>query len=158
MYKHILVPLDGSPTGALALKEAASLAKLCGATLHLLHIVDSMQHITGFEPPMVHITDVRPRFMQAGQDVLDEACQKLAEHGVAVTPLLLENPGARVAELIVDNAQRLGVDLIVMGTHGRRGVNRLLLGSDAEQTVRLAGVPVLLVRAREESVPDEEAS
>ncbi|MFT4266401.1 MAG: universal stress protein [Xenophilus sp.] len=149
MYKNILVPLDGSPTAELALEEAAVLARLSGATLQLLHIVDAMEHITGFEPPAVHISDIRPRFMAAGQAVLDRAQARLQAQGVAVAGTLLESPGARVSELIAEQARRLGADLIVMGTHGRRGVDRLLIGSDAEQTARIASVPVLLVRARE---------
>lgn len=148
MYKNILVPLDGSPTAELALQEAATLARLSGATLQLLHIVDAMAHITGFEPPAVHIGAIRPRFMAAGQAVLDRAQAALQAQGVAAVGTLIESPGARVSELITEQARQLGADLIVMGTHGRRGVDRLLIGSDAEQTARIASVPVLLVRER----------
>lgn len=149
MYKNILVPLDGSPTAELALKEAATLAQLSGATLQLLHIVDAMEHITGFERPSVHINDIRPRFMAAGQAVLDQAQAQLRAQDVQAASTLLESPGARVSEQIAEQARKLSADLIVMGTHGRRGVDRLLIGSDAEQTARIASVPVLLVRARE---------
>jgi len=148
MYKTLLVPLDGSPTAQLALDEAAALARLSGAGVHLLHIVDAMEHITGFEPPAVHIGDIRPRFLQAGRDILDRAAQALAAQGVASASTLVESSGERVSELIAAHAAKIGADLIVLGTHGRRGVDRLLIGSDAEQLARIAPVPVLLVRAR----------
>ncbi|HVR49342.1 MAG TPA: universal stress protein [Pseudorhodoferax sp.] len=148
MYKTLLVPLDGSATAQLALDEALVLARLSGASVQLLHIVDAMEHITGFEPPAVHIADIRPRFLKAGQQILDQAAALLAAQGVAVRTTLLESRGERVSELIAAQATRLGADLIVLGTHGRRGVDRLLIGSDAEQLARIAPVPVLLVRER----------
>lgn len=148
MYKTLLVPLDGSATAQLALDEALVLARLSGATVQLLHIVDAMEHITGFEPPSVHIGDIRPRFLQAGQQILEQAAALLQAQGVAVHTTLLESRGERVSELIAAQATRLGADLIVLGTHGRRGVDRLLIGSDAEQLARIAPVPVLLVRER----------
>lgn len=148
MYKTLLVPLDGSATAQLALDEALVLARLSGASVQLLHIVDAMEHITGFEPPAVHIGDIRPRFLQAGRQILEQAAALLAAQGVAVHTTLLESHGERVSELIAAQATRLGADLIVLGTHGRRGVDRLLIGSDAEQLARIAPVPVLLVRER----------
>ncbi|CAN7601398.1 universal stress protein [Pseudorhodoferax sp. LjRoot39] len=148
MYKTLLVPLDGSATAQLALDEALVLARLSGASVQLLHIVDAMEHITGFEPPAVHIGDIRPRFLQAGQQILEQAAALLQAQGVAVHTTLLESRGERVSELIAAQATRLGADLIVLGTHGRRGVDRLLIGSDAEQLARIAPVPVLLVRER----------
>jgi nucleotide-binding universal stress UspA family protein len=148
MYKNLLVPLDGSPTAQLALDEAAMLAHLSGATIHLLHVVDALQHITGFEPPAIHIADVRPRFLQAGQQLLDDAAAVLRAKGLTVQTKLMETAGARIAEVIADQAANGAADVIVLGTHGRRGVERLLIGSDAEQLARIAPVPVLLVRAR----------
>lgn len=148
MYKTLLVPLDGSATAQLALTEAAQLAKLSGASVRLLHIVDAMEHITGFEPPAVHIGDIRPRFLKAGQQILDQARAELTTQGVSAECTLLESKGERVCELIAAQATQHEADLIVLGTHGRRGVDRLLIGSDAEQLARIAPVPVLLVRER----------
>ena len=67
---------------------------------------------------------------------------------VAVDTVLHENTSGRVAEIVADEATSWGADLVVLGTHGRRGVGRLILGSDAEQVLRLAPVPVLMVRDR----------
>lgn len=148
MYHRLLVPLDGSATAALALDEAAQLARLAGATVVLLHVVDAMAHVTGFEPPLVHIQEVRPTFLRNGQALLDAARQTLQAQGVTAETVLLESRGERVSQLIADQASQSGCDLIVLGTHGRRGVDRLLLGSDAEQVARIAAMPVMLVRPR----------
>ena len=153
MYQRLLVPLDGSATAALALDEAAQLARLAGATVVLLHVVDAMDHVTGFEPPLVHIQEVRPTFLRNGQALLDAARQTLEAQGVTAETVLLESQGERVSQLIADQASQAGCDLIVLGTHGRRGVNRLLLGSDAEQVARIAAMPVMLVRPRGQERP-----
>jgi len=146
MYKKLLVPLDGSPTSRLALAEAAMVAKLCGARIELLHVVNELDHISGREPPAVYIREIRPMFLKAGRELLDAARAELAAEGIEVETLLQESKGARVSELIVDRAVQGGADLIVLGTHGRRGVNRVLIGSDAEQVSRTSPVPVMLVR------------
>ena len=146
MYSRFLVPLDGSPTSFLALDHAAELARLSGATVILLHIVEPTRHSTGFERPEVYIKDVRPRFLKAGQTLLDEAASRLRREGIATETVLLESGTERVSEQIAQQAEVSDCDLIILGTHGRRGVNRLLLGSDAEQVARIAPVPVMLVR------------
>lgn len=84
--------------------------------------------------------------MAAGQTLLDEAAGQLRQDGLAVQTVLLESKGERVSELIAQQAEALRCDLVVLGTHGRRGVDRLLLGSDAEQVARIAPAPVMLVR------------
>lgn len=148
MYSRLLVALDGSPTSALALDHAAALARLSGAAVVLLHVIEPTRHSSGFERPKVYIDEVRPRFLAAGQAMLDEAANRLREQGIAAQTLLLENGVERVSEQIARQAETSGCDLIVLGTHGRRGVGRLLLGSDAEQVARVATVPVMLVRQR----------
>lgn len=146
MYSRLLVPLDGSPTSLLALDHAAGLAGLSGATVILLHIIEPTQHSTGFERPEVYIKDVRPRFLEAGQALLNEAANRLRQDGIATETVLLESDIERVSEQIARQAEESDCDLVILGTHGRRGVGRLLLGSDAEQVARIAPVPVMLVR------------
>ena len=86
------------------------------------------------------------------QELLDDGKGRAAANGsVNVETVLVEHAAARVSERIVDQAKSWGADLIVMGTHGRRGVGRVLLGSDAEQTARIAPVPVLLVRVLDDT-------
>lgn len=146
MYSRLLVPLDGSPTALLALDHAAALARLSGATVVLLHVIEPLRHSTGFERPSVYIDEVRPRFLAAGQALLDEAAIRLRQDGIGAETVLLESGIERVSEQIARQAETSGCDLIILGTHGRRGVDRLLLGSDAEQVARIAPVPVMLVR------------
>ena len=71
MYSRLLVPLDGSATAELALHHAAALARLSGATLVLLHVIEEMKHCNGFERPQVYVEQVRPGFLAAGQALLD---------------------------------------------------------------------------------------
>ena len=146
MYSRLLVPLDGSPTALLALEHAAALARLSGATVVLLHVIEPLRHSTGFERPRVYIEDVRPRFMATGQALLDEAANRLREDGIASETVLLESSTERVSEQIARQAEARQCDLVILGTHGRRGVDRLLLGSDAEQVARTAPEPEKLVR------------
>ena len=146
MYSRFLVPLDGSPTSLLAIDYAADLARLSGATVILLHVIEPTRHSTGFERAEVYIKDVRPRFLAAGQALLDEAANRLRQDGIAVETVLLESGTERVSEQIAHQTEINDCDLVILGTHGRRGVDRLLLGSDAEQIARIAPVPVMLVR------------
>ena len=150
MYQRILVPIDGSPTSNRGLDEAIQLAKLTGASLRLIHIVDEMTFATGFETYAAYAGDVIPMMRQAGEEILALGKARVAAAGLdKVETQLLESFAVRVWELVVEQAQDWKADLIVIGTHGRRGMGRLLMGSDAEQILRMAPVPVLLVRAPE---------
>ena len=149
MYQRIFVPIDGSATSTQGLDEAIKLAKLTGASLRLIHVGDALTFATGFEPYAAYANDVIPIMMEAGQKILDQGKARAEANGVKVDTLLLDSLAARVSDTIIEQAKAWNADLIVIGTHGRRGVGRWLLGSDAEQIVRMAPVPVLLVRAPE---------
>jgi len=88
---------------------------------------------------------------QAGESILQEGKARVENAGVKVDTVLVDSVAVRLFEAVNDQVAAWNADLIVIGTHGRRGVGRLLLGSDAEQIVRTAPVPVLLVRATEAS-------
>jgi nucleotide-binding universal stress UspA family protein len=145
VYKRIFVPVDGSSASNAGLKEALKLAKDQKARLRLLHIVDEL---VVFNTPEAgfNIQSVMESMRRSGQQLLDRAVKLVASRGVKAESALIESAGVRVADVITRQAKRWRADLIVMGTHGRRGVNRMLMGSDAELVVRNAGVPVLLVR------------
>jgi nucleotide-binding universal stress UspA family protein len=102
---------------------------------------------SGFETFAAYAGDVVPAMRKSGAAVLARARARAAAAGLEVDTLLLESTGPRASELIVEQARAWAADLIVIGTHGRRGIGRFLLGSDAEQVLRLAPVPVLLVRS-----------
>lgn len=149
MYQRILVPFDGSTTSALGLDEAIKLAKLTGASLRLIHIVDAFTITTGLVPSAHYADEVSPQAKEAGEQILEQARTRVEASGVKVDTFLFSTLLPRVSETVVEQAKAWKADLIVIGTHGRRGVGRVLLGSDAEQIVRTAPVPVLLVRAPE---------
>ena len=146
MYERILVPYDGSSTSESGLQEATRLAKLCGARIRVVHLIDDLTFATGFESGAIYASDVLPAMRKIGTETLDRARAKVAAAGVDVDTQLIENTGPRIAERVVELAQGWRADLIVIGTHGRRGTARLFMGSDAEQILRIAPVPVLLVR------------
>ena len=146
-YKRILVPLDGSSTSKAGLREAIELAKGQRATLQLVHVVD--QHYIGLMgmESAGGLSEMMDSLKRSGRDILKNAQAAADKAGVKATAVLLETMTGPAADLILRQAKKSGVDLIVLGTHGRRGVRRLLMGSDAEQVVRNAPVPVMLVRA-----------
>jgi len=144
-YRRILAAVDGSEAGSAGLREALRLAKSEGGELCILHVVNESVPYTPLAgaPPI----NLVPLLIESGRRVLDEAREQAHEQGVEAKTILAENPDRNVAPRIVAQARRQRADLIVLGTHGRRGVRRLVLGSDAEQVVRTSPVPVLLVRA-----------
>lgn len=146
-YKRILVPVDGSPTALKGLDAALRLAKDGGGRLRLLHIVEEYAAFTAPDAG-VNITPILEALKAGGRKTLAKVEQRTRAAGVKADTALLENFGGRVADLIVAHAKRWKADLIVMGTHGRRGVQRVLVGSDADLVVRYSPVPVLLVPAR----------
>ena len=143
-YKRILVPVDGSPTSNKGMQEAIRLAKRSRARLRLLHVVEQT---VAFSAPEVAI-DLGPildSLRAAGRRRLAGIERRVRRSGVKLETALVENFGMRVADAVIAQAKRWRADLIVMGTHGRRGLQRALVGSDAELVVRYSPVPVLLV-------------
>ena len=145
MYQKILVPVDGSPTSNQGLQEAIQLAKDQRGRLRLLHIADERAVDCGYSAGTCGAELIESARVD-GQKILTES-QALAKNGgLRAEALLVESMGGLVAALIIEQARAWPADLIVMGTHGRRGLSRLAMGSDAESVVRTTPVPVLLVR------------
>ena len=144
-YRRILVAVDGSAASNKGLREALRLAKEERAHLFILNVVNEYYAFASMDasPPPVDITAT---LREGGKRVLAKAEGAAGKLGVKPKLILRENLGTSAADVIVREARKQGADLIVLGTHGRRGVRRLVLGSDAEQVVRTASVPVLLVR------------
>jgi nucleotide-binding universal stress UspA family protein len=145
MYKQLLVPVDGSEPSMLGLAEAIKVAKSSGSKLHLVHVIDELVPF-GTDIPGRYIEQFIEAVRAQGKEVLAKAERMVSEHALECDTVLLETIGGRAADLIVEHAKQSKAELIVMGTHGRRGLRRLTLGSDAELVVRLSPVPVLLVR------------
>ena len=145
-YQNILVAVDGSPTSDHAVAQATGLARSTGGRIRLLNVMDPLVHINGFERPESYSQEVLPRLQKAGESLLQRALERVVQQGVVADTVLIETLDARVAQLVVEHASAWGADLIVLGTHGRRGLERVMMGSDAEQIARTSPVPVLLVR------------
>jgi nucleotide-binding universal stress UspA family protein len=145
MYGKILVPVDGSDTSLKGLNEAIKIAKALGSTINLVHIVNEFVFDYSYSPT-AYAADLIDGLRERGQSILADAAALVRAHGIEPASVLLESIGGPAADLIVAQAAEGRADLIVMGTHGRRGLRRVALGSDAEQVIRMATVPVLLVR------------
>jgi nucleotide-binding universal stress UspA family protein len=148
-YKRILVPVDGSPTSNAGLREAIELAKAQGASLRLVHVAD--EHfiaLMGLDYG-TRVDELMRSVIAAGRTIVRKAERAARKAGLEPSSVMLQTLTGPVADAIVGEAKKWGADLIVIGTHGRRGVSRLLMGSDAEQIVRLSAAPVLLVRSPE---------
>jgi len=146
-YRKILVPVDGSPTSNAGLREAIGVAKAQRASVQLVHVVDYHYLVmTGLEAG-AYIDDLMASLTESGRRILKRAEALVRKSGVPVTTVLLESPVGPAADSIVRQAKKWKADLVVIGTHGRRGVRRILMGSDAEQIVRNSPVPVMLVRS-----------
>ena len=145
MYTKILVPVDGSETSDTGLLEAIKIAKELGSRICLLHIVNEFIFDYSYSTATFAI-DVIDSMREKGKTVLGAAVSQAKKQGLQPETILLETIGGVAANLILQQAKEYQAELIVMGTHGRRGLRRLALGSDAEHVVRSAGIPVLLVR------------
>lgn len=151
MYKRILVPLDGSATSKAGFNEALKLAKDQSAELCLLHVLDN--------GPLIQTVGVHPAGIEqiiaaakaGGEKLLGKAEAQAKKLRIPVKTILFETNVQEIATVIADQARKCRANLIVIGTHGRQGMSRLLEGSDAESVVREANVPVLLVRSKARS-------
>ena len=146
MYTNILLAIDGSPTSDRALQEALRLAADQGARLRLVHVVENAQvwNIEAF----VDTSTLQQALRQAGELILARARSACNAAGIEVECVLHESLGERVAKSIVDEARNWPADLVVIGTHGRGGIDHLLFGSVAEHVIRATPVPLLLVRSQ----------
>jgi nucleotide-binding universal stress UspA family protein len=147
VYTKILVPLDGGEVAQLGLHQAIELARRLGSRIRLLHIINDLPLI----PPEVTgatFDQLFERVRDDGLSLLKQAQTTVRAAGIEVDTELLDAGGTSVGEGIVREAVAWQADLIVCGTHGRRGIRRLVMGSDAEHVLRESPVPVLLVRAR----------
>ncbi len=147
MYKRILVPIDGSRTAMQGLKEAMRLAQYYEATVRLMHVVDAFI-VAAPQPGGHNIADIRKTLREQGARILADGMALLRKQSIPADSVMEEIIGGRAAEAVVAQARKWRADLIVVGTHGRRGVSRLIMGSDAELVARTSTVPVLLVRAK----------
>jgi nucleotide-binding universal stress UspA family protein len=146
MYKKILVAIDDSETSRCALTEALHIARTSGAKLYITHVADETllsMHGRTFSSTL-NVDNAIAAIAEAGRALLEESMKGAT--GVDAEPVLLEARQRRVSETLAEKSKELGVDLIVIGRHGHRGLATLILGSVAEQLAKMADASVLLVR------------
>jgi nucleotide-binding universal stress UspA family protein len=146
MYKRILVPVDGSPTSLKALDAAINMAKESGGQLRLLHLREEMAYLS-YDPYGSYYAELLNVAREAGVKILADGVAVAQLAGVAADSSLIEELGEGLGEAVATAASDWKADLIVVGTHGRRGVGRLFLGSGAEQVIRMAPIPTLVIRS-----------
>jgi len=150
MVKRIFVAIDSSSTAQKALDEAIRLASALGAALCIANAVDEApldQHGMGLGT-YIDIDQVKAEMRESSSAILDQALAKASAAGCQAERMLIVSTQRRVAEMIVDAANQWRADLIVVGAHGRRGFERMLVGSVAENLVRIATISLLLVREK----------
>ena len=146
LYDRILVPTDGSEGVERAVSHAVDLAAAHGATIHAVYVVNTAG-FTGL-PMESSWEGVEEMLREDAENALELVRTLADQRGVTVETHVLEGPPQRE---IVRYAEEEGCDLVVMGTHGRGGIDRLLLGSVAEKVVRASNVPVMTVRVGQEA-------
>lgn len=145
MYERILVGVDGSETSLRGLAEAVRLAKGTGGKLLVVHVLNALV-LESEIASTAYYDALSDALRESGANILEQAARRVRESGVPFEQKLVEKIGAYASHEIVAAAKEWNADLIVLGTHGRRGLKRLVMGSDAEVVLRRSPVPVLLVR------------
>lgn len=150
MCKRIFVAIDGSTTAQAALVEAIQFASLPGMSLCIGTMLDTgmlSKNSMGMGA-LFDVDQVKADMRQAAEMLLDDATAKAKEAGQDPFRILIESDNKRVADMIVEAAGQWDADLIVIGTHGRRGFERMVMGSVAENLVRIATTSLFLVRRK----------
>ena len=157
MYQRILVPVDGSETSRRGLDEALRLAAAVGGRVRVLHAIDELSFALAMDAYAGQTGDWLRALREMGSKLLEDGRRVAQEAGVKVQVALHEKFNDGLPDAVAAEARRWPADLIVLGTHGRRGVGRFMLGSGAENILRSAPVPVLLVRPHEQAAAKKPA-
>jgi nucleotide-binding universal stress UspA family protein len=144
MYRSILVPTDGSDISTKAVQAAASLARLCGAQLHVLSVKEPFPYsaISEMQPvPPQEFYDAQERIARSRVEAAADAARA---GGLSVDGATIE--ALHPWEAILEHAKNRQCDLIVMASHGRRGISALLLGSETQKVLTHSPIPVLVIK------------
>jgi len=145
MFKRILVPVDASPTSSAGLRVALKLARDQKARLRLVHLASQVP-LGPKKGAGMTVQELFAAMRKEGRRFLERKTSLCRAAGVRTDDALYIGLGKHPADVVAAEARKWGADLIVMGTHGRRGISHMVLGSDAEQVLRTSPVPVLLIR------------
>ncbi|WP_394807937.1 universal stress protein [Nitrosomonas sp.] len=144
MYQRILVPIDGSDISERALDEVIKFAQLQNVQVEVIHVLEDVGYFDNED--YLNYAELIQSMRSIGEKILERAQKKLQQAGVITEIKLLETQGERIVNVIATEAKNSLADLIVIGTHGRSGFSRMLMGSIAEGVVRTAHIPILLIR------------
>lgn len=147
MYQRILVPIDGSATSNCALAEAIKLARQHAAQVELVNVYEDILYWV--DENYINYAELQETIRLNAEKLLTKAQAEVIQAGIPVEAKLIEAKNNRIENVIIEEAKRWQAELIVIGTHGRSGFTRLMLGSVAEGVVRSASIPVLLIRCTE---------
>lgn len=147
LYKRILIPMDGSKTSMLAFQEAISLAKTMHAKLCILHVIEKIPDLISFP---IDVGQYRALATKNGKKLLEKFKKTAIKHKIPTEIKLIESKDfkQKVSTKISQAAKSWKANVLVMGTHGRSGFNRFMLGSVAEEILKTTKIPILLVRGK----------
>ena len=157
MYDHILIPTDGSETSRHAVDQAVDIASKYDSTVHVLYVVDvdATSYSLGTEQVdrirQGHLDDM-PEVKADADEATEYVANKAAEHGLEVEQHVRVGEPARAIRKFVEDSH---IDLVVMGSHGRSGLSRVILGSVTEKVLRRTRLPVLVVDVHGDDVEPE---
>lgn len=147
MYKRILVPTDGSPLSKKAVQSAVDLAAAVGAGIVALHVVPRYP-VSYFEGAVTmsveDVARIEAQWNERGQATADKVAKAAERAGVQAKAVTVKSD--LVAEAILAAARKNRCDLVVMASHGRKGIKRLLLGSETQHVLTHGDIPVLVLR------------
>jgi nucleotide-binding universal stress UspA family protein len=147
MFKHILLPTDGSPLSDKGVLRGLAFAKRIKARVTTLHVVPEFRALAD-DTLFPSSIEVRQRFLEEararGQRIVDKVAKKAKAAGVRCKVVI--HPGGLPHEEIINTARREKCDLILMASHGRRGLSSVLLGTETSKVLTHSKVPVLVVR------------
>lgn len=151
MYERILLAVDGGASSDLAISQAVLVAKAMNAEVKAIFVVDDSELF--FEGSYINPDDILRDLFSVGQQTLSRVAARLQDAGVRCTTAVIERPVSpgQISSTIVSQADMWPADLIVMGTHGRRGVRRIIMGSVSEGVIAKTNRPVLLVRSERDA-------
>lgn len=146
MFKHLLVTLDGSPRAEAVIPHAMDIAKAMGAEITLLRVVDAANSDWGERGAIgkaLTVTSIKSTYVDQATSYLRRVAEQVGQSGITAHAMVKHGQAAKV---IVATAKEADADAIVMATHSRRGINRVMFGSVAEEVLHESHLPILLVR------------
>jgi nucleotide-binding universal stress UspA family protein len=155
MYRRILVAVDGSATSNKALSAALEMASYSGgrSAIRLIHVIDEMAYFMALDPYAGQSYSMLSVMQEAGEKILAAGLAIVQSAGVHADTVLVDQLGARLAESVAAQVKAWDASLVVVGTHGRKGLGRVLMGSGAEQIIRMSTCPVLVVHSATPTSP-----